>query len=176
MKKRVIGVIVAMVLAVPILGCSLFEADKAIGYNDKIVGIQSSVINSMLDMAGSFQSADGALMQQKLAALQKASDQALIDAGQITPMENDEGLLNSGMALFQFYKRLAHGDFATMVQILSKENMGPQDIAQIDQISARIDQEETQLDAAFASAQERFAKKYGLPLLDNELQKKIDAM
>jgi predicted amino acid-binding ACT domain protein len=182
MKARIVGAVFSVFFVVIAAGCDFsgsvngVSGADAIEYNERIVNIQSTVIEAMLAMAASFQTTQAASMQRELGKLQRVTDKALVDVAKITPLEGDEGLLKSGTALFKFYKRLAHGEFVTFVKILSKPAPTTEDIAQIERITANIDSEETKLDADFSAAQSRFAKKHNMPLVENKLQKEIDKL
>ncbi|MFH1434855.1 MAG: hypothetical protein ABIJ56_03970, partial [Pseudomonadota bacterium] len=130
---------------------------------------------SMLELANTFDSGTGADMDTKHAALISSIDAALADAKALKPFDGSTDFKDTTIALFEFYKDISAKEYKEIIDILKKgDEITEADAKRIDEINADISKREAELDDKFQVVQEAFAKKFGIPLIDNELQGEID--
>lgn len=145
-------------------------------YNDYIVDVQVSIGEKMLafnDIVGDENSTLEYAISE-LNAIVKFADDQIAKASKITPFEKNTELKESALALFRFYRQILHEDYRKMVTIYFDPNLNEASLAEMQAILDDITEREKPLDARFQIAQEAFASKYNLELLENELQEEID--
>lgn len=145
-------------------------------YNDYIVDVQVSIGEKMLafnDIVGGENSTLEYAISE-LNAIVKFADDQIAKASKITPFEKNTELKESALALFRFYRLILHEDYRKMVTIYFDPNLNEASLAEMQAILDDITEREKPLDARFQIAQEAFASKYNLELLENELQQEID--
>lgn len=145
-------------------------------YNNTIVGEQSKIVNHMLEMTdqinkSQFKEAlvgiDGSIAQ---------CDSSIKKVSELEPYEGDAKFRDAAVDLFKFYKKILDNEYRKMLVVLNKPEITMEDVDQIDKLTGGIEAEETKYDNAMKVAQEEFAKKYDVKIVDNTLQEKIDKM
>ncbi|MFY7990619.1 MAG: LIC11966 family surface protein [Fluviicola sp.] len=147
-------------------------------YNDYIVNVQVSIGEKMLafnDIVGD-ESATLEYAISELNAMVAFTDDAIAKAAKITPFEKNIELKESALALFRFYRQILNEDYRKMVQIYFDTNLNEASLEEMQAILDSISQREAPLDDRFQSAQQAFAERYNLELLENELQEEIDVI
>jgi hypothetical protein len=159
-------------------GCSWLGLDKnnAVAYNEKIIGLQSKILKVMIDLSNTFESRDGAKMEQKRTQLLKTIQGALKQAEKIKPYKGDSTFRDAGIELFKFYEDITKKEYLQIINILKKEEITPEDEQELQKVTEVIAKREEAYDRSFQGAQRAFASKHGLILMDNKLQKQIDEM
>ena len=152
------------------------KSSDALRYNDKIINIQSKVINKIIILTQSMKSLNTDLMQRRLEELQ---EQTTLSANELTSLEEFEGgneLYNAAMDLFEFYESICKNEFQEMIDILARSQSGitASDFSRMQDLQKIIQEEEGELDRNLMNAQQDFAKLYGFRIGKNKLQKKID--
>jgi len=155
---------------------SCTKSNNALKFNNRIIKLQSDVVEKMLSLANSFRSSNPSIMKKKLAELQKETSIAADKLNEIPNFKGGEDLFNAAMDLFEFYESVSKNEFAEMVEILSKGKGGitKYDIDRLKDIQKAITIDETKLDMKFQRAQRNFASKYKLRIKPNKLQKRIN--
>jgi hypothetical protein len=151
---------------------------NAISYNDRIVGAQNKIIEKMLALADSFPQANPAAMREKLLALRGQIGESLSVVSRMQGFKGSTRLRDAAVKLFEFYRIIAAGEYAELVEILAKgaENLTDSDRERLQAIQASITGREAQFDNELQAAQKEFALKYNIDVTENKYQKKIDGM
>ncbi len=154
------------------------KSSSALRYNDKIIEIQSKVINKIIILTQSMKTGNTDLMQRRLEELQQ---QTTLSANEITSLEEFEGgneLFNAALDLFEFYESVCKNEFQEMIEILARSQSGisAMDLSRMQDLQRIIQEEEGALDRKLLTAQQDFAKQFGFRIGKNKLQKKIDNM
>lgn len=175
MKKKLLLAAAGLALLL-IVHCG--SSNKAINYNDRIVGCQNKIIEKMLALADSFSQANPAAMQEKLRALKGQIDESLSEISRMQDFKGNTRLRDAAVVLFQFYRDIAAAEYAELVDILSKGtgNITDGDRDRLQEIQASITAREGEFDKELQAAQKEFALKYGIAVTENKYQKKIDSM
>lgn len=151
------------------------ENQDAKSYNDKLIGIQNSVIREFLALSQTFSSNDKASIDVAYKKSLEVTKKAVEDIKNAGPYEGDDEFRLKLQALLEFYQSLVEKEYKEIIKIRSKgSNAKPKDINRLNEIQASITERETKLDADMAAAQSGFAVKYGFRLETNKLQKDID--
>ncbi|MCX6556078.1 MAG: hypothetical protein NTW95_01370 [Candidatus Aminicenantes bacterium] len=154
------------------------SSNKAINYNDRIVGYQNKIIEKMLALADSFSQANPAAMQVKLLALNGQIDESLAVVSRMQDFKGNTRLRDAAVALFEFYRDIAAAEYAELVDILGKGtgNVTDGDRDRLQEIQSNITAREAEFDKELQEAQKEFALKYNIEVTENKYQKKIDGM
>jgi hypothetical protein len=169
-------VLLGIVLAGAMLLSCTNTNTQAIDYNDKIIGLQSKILRSMIDFSKTFSTNDGALMGKKYTELLASIDSALTEAEALQPFNGSSEFRDAAIRLFEFYDDVAKNEYGEIVEIFYQENVTEADADRIQELAEDISEREGVLDHQFATVQKAFAKKNGIILTDNKLQREIDRM
>jgi hypothetical protein len=154
----------------------LSQADDARAFNDSIVGQQSKIVRCILDMSGAYE-ADIAMAEQYRKEGVSVAGQGIRKVeGMKAASDEQLGFKNASLQLFRFYKELLAKESREIITILGKDSIDQVDLDRITAIENSITSRETKLDSLFEKAQEAFAKKHGVMLLNNPLQNEIDSI
>ena len=171
--KNVIGIAVIVVLGA--VGYFMTRSsDRAVEYNDRIIGLQTRIVKGMIDFSKSFETADAAQMNKKHAELVATIEGVLKDAKTIGPFEDSTQFRDAAIEMFGFYDSIAKKEYLEIVNILEKEAPGEEDLARINEIVNSISSREEMLDKKFQGIQRAFAGKHNIQLEDNKMQRQID--
>jgi len=169
-------VLLWMVIAGALLFSCINTNTQAIDYNDKIIGLQSKIMRSMIDFSKTFSTNDKALMGKKYTELLASIDSALRGAEALQPFNGSSEFRDAAIRLFEFYDDVAKNEYGEIVAIFHKDNVTQADADRIQELAEDISEREGVLDQQFATVQKAFAKKNGILLTDNKLQREIDRM
>jgi hypothetical protein len=173
--RNVIGIVV--IAALGIVGyffSSGGSSGKAVAYNDRIIALQTRIVQSMIDFSKSFDTSDKAQMDKHHAQLLSTIDGVIKEASSIEPFGDNTQFRDAAIEMFHFYDSIAKKEYLEIVNILKKETPEETDLARINEIVNSISQREEQLDRKFQGIQQAFARKHNIKLMDNKLQKQID--
>jgi len=171
--RNVIGIVV--IIALGVVGYFFSRSsDQAVGYNDRIIALQTRIVQGMIDFSKSFDTADKAMMDKKHAQLVSTIEGVIKEAKTIEPFDDSTEFRDAAVEMFHFYDSIAKKEYLEIVNILKKEVPEDTDLARINEIVESISRREEQLDAKFQGIQRAFAQKHNIKLMDNRLQKQID--
>jgi hypothetical protein len=169
-----------VLFGIVLMGALLFSCkdtkSQAIDYNDKIVGLQSKILRSMIDFSKTFSSNNTDLMEKKYNDLLDSIDFALSGAEAMPPFNGSSAFRDTAIRLFEFYDDVANNEYGEIVEIFYQDEITRDDAERIEELAEDITEREEVLDHEFASVQKAFAKKHGILLRDNKLQRQIDRM
>lgn len=150
--------------------------EDAVTYNDFIIQRQGKIINHILavsNLVGTNLDSAETMLSQGVAI----TDSALTQVEAMGAFNGDSTFRNRALQNFRFYRRLFTTDYNTIIRINRKgADATEADIDSILEIQQRLESEEAELDKALSNAQTDFAKRNKMPLLENEVQKKIDSI
>jgi hypothetical protein len=137
--------------------------DSAVEYNEFIIGRQRMIANQIAAVAQTMGS-DGDTTDLMLANGVCMVDSALADLKKLPPFRGDTLFRKSAQASVLFYRRLFASDYPHVLQL---QRGGPETRAKRDSIRQKIRTEEAALDEQLRLAQDDFARKQNMPLLQN---------
>lgn len=152
------------------------DSDKAIQYNDQVIGLQNKLAEGILGFM-EITGGEGATREQAdvgLADLGKSSEKIIKDLEKLGSFQGNTGFYQAALALFKFYNRIILKEYKEMIAIVFKPELTEKDMQDLNALQIKITEEEKILDEKFQSEQTAFAKKYNFTLGENELQQKID--
>jgi len=89
--------------------------------------------------------------------------------------KSDSSFRNAAINSFLFYKKIFNNEYKRIIDIRRNEDDKTEEgITELNDIIDQMRREEEKFDKAFHNAQETFAKKNHLRLMENKLQKRID--
>ncbi len=150
--------------------------DAAVAYNDHIVELQNRIgykmvaFNEKVGEEGSTRESVDVYYQDLLAETRKV----IKEAEKIGPFEGNVSLINSAIRLFKYYEQVITTDYKRMLDIIYMPDISDEMYEELNNLLAKVTEEEAGYDQAFQSAQEIFANKYGFSLTPNELQEEMD--
>ena len=174
MRKHLVLIGIVLMLAL-LLSCNNAKT-QAIDYNDKIVGLQSKILRSMIDFSKTFSSNNTNLMERKYNELLDSIDTALGGIESMPPFNGSSEFRDTAIRLFEFYDDVAKNEYGEIVEIFYQDKITQDDAERIQELAEGITEREEALDHEFATVQKAFAKKNGILLRSNKLQREIDKM
>lgn len=137
-----------------------YSFHNAIEYNDYIVGKQTLIgtyINDInIVVSDSLSTVDDARTTLRSAI---AKTKVIIDDVRNMPDWNgNTELRESAVALFNFYLSCFENEYASMIELVYKEDLSETEAEQLDALMAQVTEKEKGFDDRFAKAQENFAK------------------
>ncbi len=162
------------ILAISSVSCTDKKTD-ATDYNNKIVELQSSIIQKMLDLASSFESGSTPEMTNKHRELINTCEEIIRQSRELEPFEENSELRDTAIKLFEFYLSISTNEYREIIDILGKENT-PYNMQRMQEVVEDISIRESALDNEFMMAQKAFVEKYGIQIIDNPLQKDVDSL
>jgi hypothetical protein len=116
---------------------------------------------------------DRKVMDDQLNMVVKQAGKSVKALENLQPLKEDMGLRVAAINLFKFYERIMNEEYRLIIDQLYAELP---DMDLMDQIVAKVSEEEAKYDQAFQTAQQKLASKHGFLLQHNELQDEIDEM
>jgi len=167
--------LVLLLIAAFANGCG----DKTISateYNNKIVGEQDKITQTMLVVVEKINAGD---YNAALAGLEKSvqqCDSSVIALTAMDPYEGDTQFRDAALALFKYYKKALNDDYRGLIGILIKTDgeVTEEDSLKIEAINKDIETQEAKYTKAVNDAQQAFCKKHNVTLAPNNLQQAID--
>lgn len=158
-------VILLMLLVTGIVACTS-RAEKAAGYNDRIIGQQRAIVEALVQMDSTFSDTNASkeLVGYQYAHLQAKVKQAILGLDSIGPFQQDPSLQLSARELFRSYEQLIDLDYKKLVEIklLPAESVNVAIVDTNFAVQERIFMQSKIAQERFYKAQEEFGKKYNL--------------
>jgi hypothetical protein len=147
-----------------------------VAYNDYIVNSQNELIDLLLIFNDQV-SADDAVKSDLLALTDAMTLKAKSLVTKVEAMGDYEGnweLRNSALELFRFYVKTFSTEYPEMIELIFAPELDEATLTKLNAILEKVTTEESFYDNKFAEAQQAFAKKHNIQLIENELQEEID--
>jgi hypothetical protein len=145
-------------------------------YNDYIVNSQNELVNLLLVFNDEV-SADGAEKDSLLVLADQMTLKAESLVSRVQAMSDYEGnwdLRNSALELFQFYVATFSNEYREMIELIFAPELDEATLTKLNEILEKVTNAEAYYDNKFAVAQQAFAKKHNIELIENELQEEVD--
>jgi hypothetical protein len=145
-------------------------------YNDYIVNSQNELIELLL-VFNEEVSADGAEKDSLLALADQMTLKAKSLVSKVQAMSDYQGnwdLRNSALELFQFYVATFSNEYREMIELIFAPELDEATLTKLNEILEKVTNAEAYYDNKFAEAQQAFAKKHNIELIENELQEEVD--
>lgn len=148
---------------------------SAVDYNDYIVNRQTSLMKSVLEF-GNLPDSKMDSAEIFLERYTRQAEKMIAEIKGMPPYKGDSLLRDAAIRSFGFYKRIFENDYRSLLEIRKKGtgNFTEEDIAEGNRIVDKIGKEEENYDRAFREAQENYAKKNKMKLMDNKIQEEIN--
>lgn len=143
---------------------------SASDYNNAIVGMQGEILGSLFLLTSSFGQALPDTMWAKHAKYVETVDVVIAQAEVMPDFEGNTAMRDGALGLFRFYKETAESEYKRMVELMEKPELSESEIMELAEMGGSMAEREGTLDLTFAKAQDDFARKYGLDLVENEMQ------
>lgn len=146
-------------------------------YNNAIVGEQNKIIRLFLDLGMAVRVFD---MEKADSIRNEAITQCNISLSELKnlpPFGNDARFRDKAVALVSFYDQILNNEYKEMLDILRKgEAIDVSDFNRLEEIQAKISEEENALDSQLEALQQEFASKHGISTTENHLQKDLETL
>jgi hypothetical protein len=142
-------------------------------YNDYIVDQQNVIgveLLKLIDMFGNLPE-DKTVATDQLEVILTTCNNGIINLQNLKPINNEFGMRQAAVELFQFYIQIMDSDYRTVLDQLYLEEP---DAKLMQEILTRITESEGVVDEKFQSAQSAFAKYHNIQLEQNELQEEFE--
>lgn len=155
---------------------NISSGPTALEYNDSIIAAQNRIIEKFLAFGQSF---DGGMDQAESIRQEtiKVCEASIKTVSSMKPYEGDNSLRQAALDLFKFYKEVSSNEFKQLQDILMKDDIGMDDLTEMDEINKQISEKETVFDEKLKAAQETFAAKHGFMIESkNKYQDQMDEL
>jgi hypothetical protein len=149
-----------------------------VSYNDHIIGVQTKVVNSILELSAAMDGDDQAAIKTTYNSFVKVAEDANAEIGKLDCYESDCDMRDAAKNLFKFYEEMAKNEYKKLIDIILKDpaKVTAQDMTEMANLVNAVSEKETKLDAEFERSQKAFASKHGFQVVENDMQQKIDNM
>ncbi|MCS6824574.1 MAG: hypothetical protein NZ529_09775 [Cytophagaceae bacterium] len=161
MKKLTIFII--MIFAVSV---SLAQNKKAAAYNNKIIEEQYKVTPYIVKFFKTFEKGTKEELMNQKADLIKRIDKAIAKVSKFKDFEGDGSLRDAALEWFRLYESSLVKEYDHMIELISNRDRSKEDHDKLDELAKKLIKEEELLDAKFQKAQEEFAKRHNLELVE----------
>lgn len=142
---------------------------QLIEYNDTIVDEQKGIFVKQSELNNAISTFDGKDIGKITAAHQALSaqiNQAITKIDALKALD-DEGLFkNAALKMFKTIQQVVDNDYKALIALMSKSELKQDDIDEVNKLATQIDSSFEIANGAFLKAQEDFAKKYKISLID----------
>jgi len=150
---------------------------SAVSYNDYIINRQTKLMKNVVEfgkMIDTYPDSAQVIIEKSAIEVEKIID----EVKGMPPYKGDSALRDVAVQSFIFYKKLFEKDYPAVLAIRKKgqENITSDEAIEYNRILENISKEEEVLEKAFHNAQQEYAEKNNMKLIDNKEQKDQDKM
>ena len=174
--------LITLILVTALVACKQSSARKgangviyknATEYNDYIITRQVKLMHTIAAFTRVLQvNADSAIGLIRDAS--KDAGRVITEVRGMPSYGGDSSFRAAAVESFTFYKRLFERDYPAMLDIYLRPGIDTEEAnAEVNKMGERLDKDEEMLNKAFHNAQQQFARKNNLKLIDNPEQKEL---
>ncbi len=136
-------------------------------YNDSIVALQFAFNTRLTAFMEAVSLFDTAAIRQAYDSLEATASRCRATLDSLPQVPAYDFLRQPAAGLFDFYRETIRHEYRDIVSLLLRppEQITPQDLARIDSVNREITRKEQELEKAFRTAQDSFARRYNLELI-----------
>lgn len=171
-----------LVLTVMIAGCGIADKKAAVKYNDAIIAETDALNMGYIEISQLMINSDYTKAKDRLAMVESDCNNAVKHIKELGPFKGDTSFQQAAMVYVWDLKGLAENEVKKLInnrfniaQMQVEYPAGAIKLAlESDSIGVIIRHKDSVASVNFITAQKNFATKYGIQLLENPDQKKID--
>jgi hypothetical protein len=146
------------------------QTKNAAKYNNAIIKIQHSVTPGIVKFFKTFEKGTADDLKKQKAKLIPKFDAAIAKIKAMPDFEGDAELKNACLEWFTLYKSSFETEYNHIIELVSNRDRSKEDHAKMDQMTDELVVKEEAVDARFEQAQEAFAKRHKLVLIERPLK------
>jgi len=159
----------------PPVGQAKMEFTNPVAYNEYIIKEQTKIISHILAVNRAMEQ-NAPQVQVLLQKGLMTTDSSLKTLQALPGFKGDTTLKNRALSNFSFYRKLFATAYPRILSIYAKgDSITPTDYQELQNLEQAISKQEFNLDQQLVAAQADFARRNKIPLLENGVQKRIDA-
>jgi len=139
---------------------------NAAKYNNDIIKLQHKVTPSIVKFFKTFEKGTAEDLKKQKAKLIPKFDAAIAKIDAMPDFEGDASLKNACLDWFKLYKSSFETEYNHIIELVANRDRSKEDHAKLDQLTDELVKREEAVDAQFEKAQEVFAKKHKLELIE----------
>ena len=142
-------------------------------YNDYIISRQTGLMKKIIAF-GKVAQINPDSADKMLDSYIVETDQMITEIKGMPPYQGDSSFRNAAIHSFTFYKKIFEEDYKQILALNKSEESGTEEgAAKANSIVEKISKEEEGYDKDFHNAQEEFARKNKMKLIENTVQKEL---
>lgn len=171
-----------VVLAVMMAGCGIADKKEAVKYNDAIIAETDALNMGYIEISQAMINSDYTKAKERLAMVESDCNNAVKHIKELGPFKGDTSFQQAALVYVWDLKGLAENEVKKLInnrhdadQMRMEYMEGARELDLVnDSIGELIRYKDSVASVNFITAQKNFAAKFGIQLLENPDQKKID--
>jgi hypothetical protein len=143
---------------------------KAAKYNNKIIKLQHSVTPDVVSFFKTFEKGSAEDLKKQQAKLIKDFDAAIAKVNAMPDFEGDGELKKAALDWFKLYESSFKNEYDRIIVLVANRDRSKEDHAKLDQMTNELVTREEAVDAQFEAAQNSFAKRHKLEMVEHPLK------
>ncbi len=168
MSNKHLNCIIVFVFFLSLASCNHFNTKEAVKVNDEVVHYQKKLSYTLAEFVASLEGRDEVMITEALSRLKVASDSGLTVVSEMVSPDCNESFLAAAKALFNYYSTASETDYAHIANYYSADSISYEAYDSLEILVKNFKQEQDNVNQAFLSAQQNFAKDCGFKLIENE--------
>jgi hypothetical protein len=144
---------------------------NAAQYNNSIIKIQHRVTPDIVEFFKSFDKGTAEDLKKRQAKLVKDFDAAIAKVTAMPDFEGDGELKKAALDWFRLYESSLKNEYDHIITLVANRDRSKEDHAKMDQMTDDLVKREEGVDAQFEAAQNAFAKRHHLEMIERPLKK-----
>lgn len=143
---------------------------NAAKYNNSIIKLQHSVTPGIVKFFKSFEKGTAEDLKKQKTKLIPKFDAAIAKIKAMPDFEGDAELKNASLEWFTLYKNSFETEYNHIIELVANRDRSKEDHVKMDQMTDELVKREEAVDARFEKAQEAFAKRHNLELIERPMK------
>lgn len=174
-KKKNMKLIFSLLVAILLSNNSTAQVKKfetAAAYNDFIIAEQVKIGKVIQDFVSAFgKSSDSNEVHRTRKAIAAQVDSSVIQVRKMQAFKGDTALKKAAISLFLFYGKASANEYTQLVSISFNSKLSQEEkTKQMTEILDTVSKTEAVYDKSFSNAQQAFAAKHNINLIENEFK------
>jgi hypothetical protein len=156
--------------AVLLFNVAQAQNKNAAKYNNNMIKLQHHVTPDIVKFFKTFEKGTAEDLKKQQAKLIKEFDASIAKINSMPDFEGDGELKNATLLWFKLYESSFKNEYDQIIALVANRDRSKEDHAKLDQMTDDLVKREEAVDAQFEAAQNAFAKRHKLELVERPLK------